>query len=210
MANICSNSITISGDSIQLNQLRKKIKKQDKSLLKEVYFLEHVGYEDYGLYQKPIEISNKGDLQLDFTSKWSPPERALQKLSILYPLLSIEVQYEEPAMEVYGTLKYLGGQCIIDTPMDQESYLSEYNEGYNELVSDIEESKYQDFTSRYLDTMEDLQDDSETCMYPDLIERKILKRLKDKDLPLLVGYEWISKANQTEYENRIKGVKTHD
>ena len=208
MANICYNSMTISGDPVQLNQLRKRIKEQDKSLIEKVYFLEQGEY--YGLFQELSDIKNKGDLQLDFSSKWSPPEEALQKLSVLYPLLSIEVHYEEPAMEVYGTLKYQNGKCIIDTPMDQESYLSEYNEGYKELIRDIEKSKYQDFTSRYRETMEDLQDDPDTCNYPDLIERKILKRIKDKDLPLLVGYIWISKANRIEFENRIKGVKIHD
>jgi len=208
MANICSNYIEISGDQTQLNQLRKRIKEQDESLLEDIYFLKQGDF--YGLVQDSSEIDDEGDIELDCTSKWSPPEEALSKLSALYPLLCIKVRYQEPACDAYGTLEYQDGKCILDTPMDQESYLEEYDETYKELIKDIAESDYKDFTFRYMLTMVDLQDNPETFDYPNLLERKILERVKDEDLPLLVGYTWFSKVNQTEFEKRIKGVKAND
>lgn len=204
MANICSNYIEISGDQTQLDQLRKRIKEQDESLLEEIYFLK----QGDGLVQDPSEIDNEGKIRLDCSSKWSPPEEALSKLSAIYPLLCIQVRYRGTG--AYGILIYQEGNCVLDTPMDQESYVEEFDEAYKELINDIAESDYQDFTSRYLLTMVDLQDNPETFDYPNLIERKILARVKDEDLPLLIGYTWFSKANQTEFEKRIKGVKTHD
>jgi hypothetical protein len=198
--------MTVSGDEKQLALLQSGIVGQDKELLKIFIWFEKGCY--YGLIQELDEIKEAdGDINLDFTTKWSPPETSLLNLSKAYPLLHFNVQYEESGLDVYGVLEYFGGECVSDKPMLCEEYLSEYDEEYIDCVEDIDKSEYKDFLSRYLDeSIETLQDDPQTCRFPALIEKRILKRVKDKDLPLLIGHKWISEDNQEKFESRLKGT----
>lgn len=166
-----------------------------------------LGGHAYGLVNDPADIPEDGDLFLDFTCPWVPPEQALLKLAAAYPACTFQIQYEEPGMAVYGKLTYSGGALVEDNPMGVEDYLDEFDEGYNDLIADIEESEYGVFLQN-LSGIDSLQDDAETCQWPGLVEKHYLKRLKKEDLPLLVNHVWISDTNKTEYERRLKGETT--
>jgi hypothetical protein len=193
--------VTISGKPESIDALRKKIKSQDPILEKE--FIWFQGGAAYGLVDDPTDIPDDGDLSLTFTSKWRPPAEDLETLAQTYPDLNIHVQYEEPACAVYGTLSLSGGVLTEDRDMDTEDYLDEFDEGYNGVIASIEEPEYGEFLQN-LSRIDELEDDSETCSWPGLVEKHYLKRLKDEDLPLLVSHEWISDRNKTEYERRLK------
>jgi len=206
MANICNNSMEITGDKEQLKQLRDIIVAQDREVLEKLFWWFTAG-DYYGLVgdATDIEDSNEDYLGLDFTSKWSPPENDLKSLSAAYPLLRIEVKYEEGGNACYGKLVYLGGVCIEDTPQTYEQWLEENDEVYCEMTEDIKTRDYAEVLSDFIPWLDSLETDENTQRFPDIIERKILERIEDKDLPLLVGHEWYDHTNAQEFEGRLKG-----
>jgi hypothetical protein len=191
----------VAGD---VQKLREQIKRQDPTL-RDLFpwFILEQG-DSYGLVQDPNDIPNDGDLFLDFTCKWVPPFEELLALAKAYPACSFKVRYEESGMNVYGTLAYSGGNLIENILMEEEDYRDAYDEQYNDIIASIEESEYGEFLQN-LKSIDDLVDDPETCMYPGLVEKHYLKRLEDKDLPLLVNHVWLSDSNQKEFERRLKG-----
>jgi hypothetical protein len=202
MANICSNYLTASGDAKQLAELRAKIAEQNAQLLEIFTWFEEGCF--YGLLDDLDEIAEgEGDLSLSFTSKWSPPESELLNLSARFPDLQIHVQYEESAMTVYGTLHYFKGQCTVDNPMEEEAYLLEYNEEFKDLARDIANCPYKRFMKKYVDSLEKLEDEPSLFSFG-LIEKLILARVQDKDLPLLTNHEWIDSDNAQQFETRLK------
>lgn len=199
MANICTCFIDISGKDT--NAIRKLIKEQNKKILEELFGWFLAG-DDYGLIDDPIEIPDAGDLFLTITCKWSPPLDSLEKLSMRYPDCVINVRYEEPGNEVYGVITYTGGDCIDDVNYNMDEYLLEFDEYYAERVENIEKSTYEEFLANLMDTMKLLEEDFYNYY---LLEGRILNRLKDEDLPLLLNYEWFTHIYEETYRERLKG-----
>lgn len=208
MANLCSNYVIIRGDEKILQGLADKITKKDKAFLLEFPLL-CVG-DFYGIYNvwrrfgaRFLDLINPraGELFLDISSKWSPPEKMFQKLSETYPTLTIEVSYEEPAMELYGKLSYENGECTLDQPMDTFDYLMEFNEDFADEVSNIKDSDYKEFKETYLLTTDYRKGFIwESNSY--LLEPLLVERTRDEDLAMLIG----ALDSPELLERKIKGV----
>jgi len=67
-------------------------------------------------------IEKHSDLLVyEFDTPWGPPDKWLQKTSLLYPDLSFTLEYEEPGMAFAGTLHAQGG----DTCDEPREYVNE-------------------------------------------------------------------------------------
>ena len=200
MANLCNCIIEVTGE---VQKLREQIKSKDP-ILKELFpwFIQEPG-DWYGLVNDIDEIPDEGDLLLDFTCPWVPPMDKLLELAQANPACSFRVRYEESGMQVFGMLVYSEGGLIEDISMKEEDYRDAYDEQYNETISDIEDAPYEEFLKNLgdIDTLED----TEACQYPGLVEKHYLKRLEDKDLPLLVNHVWLRNSNKAMFEKRLKG-----
>lgn len=201
MANICSNVMTISGAEKPRGALRKKIVEQDTELLKIFgWFAE----EDYGRVNDLEDIKKEtGDIVIDFTSKWSPPEKDLKVLSEAYPDLTFTVSYEEPGNDLYGKLVFKAGTVPEDTLMNLTEYLLENGTPeFTESAHDIKALAYRKFLKEVGDILDsDYGDPRENW----IVEEMVLKRIKDKDLPLLINYEWSNEDAGNKFKERIKG-----
>lgn len=208
MANICSNSMTITGELSQVNDLRDKIVKQDEGLIKLFTWFETETKPGnaYGLINDLEELAEDegAAISLEYTTKWSPPTDELIALSAAYPELTIENQYEESGMAAYGQHSFKNGECISDRPMTTEEYLLE-DDDFGALIENIKTCTYKKFLKEYLPDMENLEDNDPSFKAPWLVEKYILKRLKNKDLPLLINHVWHNEINQKEFETRLKG-----
>jgi hypothetical protein len=203
MANVCFCYMTINGNAEQLDDLRKKIRDQDKKSLDELFTWFLVG-NYYGLVQDPQEIAESGELCLEFTCKWSPPETELESLAEAYPELTFEVRYEESGCELYGTLSYAEGSLTSDVSYEEDIYLEKFDEEYAEFIQNLDDTPYDKFLEEVLKDLEGIEE-ADTCRYAHLAEEKYLAKMKDEDLPLLINYRWQYGHNKTEYERRLKG-----
>jgi hypothetical protein len=209
MANICSCYMTITGNKESINDLRKKIVVQDEKVLDKLFtwFVSTNNTSHwYGMISDPEDFEfEKSELYIDFTCKWSPPEADLISLSKVYSKLHFNIRYEEPATALYGLLNFHDGQLLEYTSMSEEEYLENYDEEYIEKIGYIEEMDYDEFIKNLSD-IDRLEDISETCRFPGLIEKKYLAKIKDNDLPLLVGRRWYDKENQKALNLRLRGT----
>jgi hypothetical protein len=197
--------MTVSGDAAQLDDLRNKIRAQDKNCLDEL-FTWFLGGNYFGLLNDPADIAETGDLFLDFTCKWEPPTDEIASLSALYSGLIFEVRHEESGNASYGTLTYSEGAVVASETYDEESYLEKYDEEYAEFAQVLDDQPYAEFLDEVLENLECIQE-GDTCRYAHLAERKYLAKMKDQDLPLLINYKWQYSYTKSEYEKRLKGAK---
>jgi hypothetical protein len=213
MANICSNAMTISGNTKALNELRERIYKEDTTLIdeKEGLFTWFEGGCAYGLVNDLEDFAEpaSGGFCLDFTSKWGPPTDELANLARAYPSLNFEVVFEESGNAVYGLLHYHEGRNTNTVYWTEEEYLEGYDENYADALGEVKEGTYKAFLKRYVikGGIDTLEADNCDCRFPPHLERHILKRIQDKHLALIVGHKWLDDDNQKEYETRLKGEK---
>ena len=190
MANICSNSVVITGDKESLKKLRDLINRQDKSLFGETGICDHLESTSapdiaYGL-EDDLPLDGDGFLGLCITSKWAPPEKDFENLTKAFPKLNIEVTYEESAMAVYGKLVYEGGTKVLDQHQEEFDYLMENHEDFADTVEAIKELPYEEFRKDYIVDTE-YKDSPEWMCYGHILEPLLLKRTRRADLPLLIG-----------------------
>ena len=209
MANICSNYMTITGDQTQLNDLLDKIVAQDAGLINIFTWFESQNKPGnaYGLIQDPEELANDkpGEfISLDYTCKWGPPVEDLLALSGAYPKLVFDNKYEESGMGIYGNATYENGVCTLDHAQTPEEYWMD-DEEFGSLIQDINTVPYKKFLKEYIPALETLSDDDPSFRAPEIVEKYILKRMENKDLPLLINHDWLSDKNQKEFETRLKG-----
>lgn len=178
MANICSNSVVITGPLKTIKVLRKRIDEQDPTLVKDPggecgHFETGMAY---GLMDVlPLPDNDSDCISVCITSKWGPPVDDFLNLSKVYPDLTIEIEYEEPAMEVYGKVQYRGGKCTLDQPMKPFEYLSENNEEFADEISFIEDSTAEEFRKTYIEAT-DWRNDPVWESYGCYLEPLLVKR----------------------------------
>lgn len=200
--------MTITGELSQINDLRDKIVKQDEGLIKIFTWFETETKPGnwYGLINDLEELAEDegAAISLEYTTKWNPPTDELIALSAAYPELTIENEYAESGNNVYGEHTFRNGTCIFNRPMTTEEYLLEDGD-FGALIENIKTCTYKKFLKEYLPDMENLEDNDPSYRAPGIVEKYILNRLKNKDLPLLVNHSWHSEDNQKEFETRLKG-----
>jgi len=190
MANICTNEMEITGNKKDIATLNTKIDEQDEELLKLFCWFTDGGLSDYGAF---FIQSTDESINVDFCSKWDFPVEALTNLGAAYPRLKFEAFYEEPAMDVFGKISCINGK-VTNTFLTPLDYYSEYNEDFQAEREHIENLPYSELLSYTL------QDDEYMYSYLDEI---ILKRIKDKDLPLFINYKW--EHCEEKFTSRLQG-----
>ena len=198
MANICSNFIHISGDGDQLEALSKRLKEQDPELLKTVPNFTVSTTSDYGIYTINDVTFEEEVVSFYFGSKNICPIAAIADLSIEYPGLEFDVHFDEPDCEYYGDALIMNGG-YDENEMEEEEYLSKYNDEYIGTKALLESCSYEEFLRDYT---HDNFFDEHPFGYLDKI---VVERIKDKDLPRFINRQWNDKDAEEEYKQRLSG-----
>jgi hypothetical protein len=191
MANICSNTLEISGDTESIKKLYKLIESQDKEFVDEYFFLEKGNY--YGIVEDTIETQAPYDyINLSTTTKWSPPLETLEALSALYPTLEFKIEWEERGCQVFGnaTFKNGIGEVVDQAPLDY--YIDNYGE-VEEEYDRIQRITPEELLKELLDNLlEELSEEIDPPMV--ILQPVIAAKIKEEDLPLLINMEWSPEA----------------
>lgn len=202
MANPCCVFLHIEGNPAQLEELRTKICEQDKDLLDLYCWFGFIGNGDnaYGIVNDIDEFAEEdGEISLDLTIQWDPHLSELSKVSLLFPKLTFSGDYEESGNLLYGEFFITNG-AITDNPVDQETYLFKHDDEFSENIQNIEQAEYiLPYLTERLDNVTDY-------LYEGLIEKHLLKKIKDTDLPLFINRSWCRDENKEEFNRRLKGI----
>lgn len=197
MANICSNYIHIFGNDEQLEALSKRLEEQDPELLKTVPNFTVCSTSDYGIYTLN-DIRFEEEVSFYFGSKYICPLAAITNLSSEYPDLEFNLHFEEAGCEYYGEATISDGSCY-ENQMEEDEYLSKYNDKYIDTKALLESCSYEEFLRDY--THDNFFDE-----YPfGYLDKIVVKRIKDKDLPFFMNREWNDKEAEEEYKRRLSG-----
>ena len=180
MANVCSNSICVTGPKEKLEKLHRKIKNQSDDILS---LCEDFGKgQAYGLF----ELTHNGDsVNILIDSRWS--EVDLSVVSEAYPELEFENEFEEGSCDYYGVSTYEDGSVITEE-LTRFQWLLRNNGDIKAIIEDIQTLPYDQFKEQYLkeDWIDEelLEQDSDW----EYFEPFIAARTEKEDLPLLLGF----------------------
>jgi len=215
MPNFCENTVVITGDTKQIQDLCKRAENKKEGDNKELLFSfekfiptppEFLRGDEWYDGWCEWRITNWGtkrdtifskrewqgqELIYNFDTAWSPPLTFLESLSGMYPRLSIRIMYQEGDNCIYGEATFENGVCVNEKSYSEEEYREAYDEDYKEKKAKILE----------------LSPDELVNSYSHLLEPIALKRIPDRSLPLLITYEWFSDDAQNKFEERMKGTK---
>lgn len=201
MANICSNYITISGDSAQLEALSKRLKEQDPELLKILPNFTINNISDYCINSAEDIDDDGSEINFYFGSKYNCPLNGITELSSEYHELEFQLRFEEAANEYFGTAYICAGSCN-EISMKEIDYLKQYNEEYIDQLLALESTPYEEFIKTY--THDNFFEE-----HPfGFIDRAVVKRIKDEDLALFINREWFDGKAHEEYKQRLTGGST--
>lgn len=205
MANLCSNYVVVTGDKGAVKALYQQIERQDETFLKNYWILTDTDKHncDFGL----SNLQRNSDTEITFSlcSKWSAPTNELLDVSEIYPTLKFVVLYEEPANAVYGRQVYEGGSCEEDEAYTEEQWLEAHDKDYQLEKKRIQELPYEEFVEEYSKWNDEGEaDDEPKYRY---LEKDIVKRIKDEDLPLFISVEWLDEDAAQQYKDRYSNVK---
>jgi hypothetical protein len=198
MANICNNYIHISGDEGQLEALSTRLRDQDPKLIKTVPNFMVQPTSDYCIYSLNDIRFEKEVVSFCFGSKHKCPLNAIADLSTEYPDLEFNVHYEEVDCEYYGDALIVNGG-YGENEMEEEEYLSKYNDEYIGTKALLESCSYEEFLRDYT---HDNFFDEHPFGYLDKI---VVERIEDKDLPLFINRQWNDMDAEEEYKLRLSG-----
>lgn len=203
MANICSNLITISGDTSQREALLKRLLDQDQALIDTVPNFTIDDANDYTIQDRENISDNCGEITFSFGSKWNCPLEEIEALSTEYPDLEFNVTFEEGGNDYYGTAYIQDGSCN-ETMMDAVDFVEAYNVDYINQRDEMLNMPYDKFLESYTH-------DNEFDEFPfGYLDRHIVKQIKTKDLPKFINRSWYDKKAEAEYKRRMAGGSTKE
>jgi len=219
MPNWCYNNLEINGDEKSIRALRERaVEKDEKGNINIFSFEKFVPtppeklkdgdwYDwrcaNWGTKWNTDEPSFGSDenrydyLAYNFDTAWSPPVEFIEKLSGMYPSLTFKMTFEEGGCEIYGEVTYENGECTDQKEYTWEQWL-EQNEDYMAFKEEVME-----MTSEQ--AIKALEEHSNDIEHWSPIEKLILSKIEDKDLPLLINHDWFD-CND-EYIERMKKPK---
>lgn len=198
MANICTNYLTISGDTSQREALLKRLLDQDQALLDTVPNFTIDNANDFSINDREDIYDNCGEIYFHFGSKWNCPLEDLETLSTEYPDLEFNVRFDEGGADYYGTAFIQDGSCN-ETMMEAVDYIEAYQVDYIEERDEMLEMSYDKFLESYTHG-------NEFDEYPfGYIDRHIVKRIKKKDLPKFINRKWFDDEAEAEFKRRLAG-----
>lgn len=202
MSNICGNYLEISGSDNQLEALYKSLKAQEPALLETVPNFEINVKSDYCIYDEDSCTRDEdGDICLSFGSRNSPPLEEITSLSSEYPDLEFKLNYEEGGCCLFGEAFIQDGSCN-ENELEEREYCEKYNANYQEELEALNNCSYEEFLEKY--THDNFFDEHPYAF----IDRNIVDRIKQKDLPKFISREWMDNDAHEEYKRRLAGGST--
>lgn len=211
MANICSNDLTITGDKTQLKRLYELITDQDETLLEKFCWFNDAN-GGYGLenLDEITEYFPQGSISLAISSKWGPPTDDLASVSEDYPDLVFIIKYSEPSMEIFGQTTICAGQITEHIDYDPYDWYIENYEDCGAEAENIKTMDYDEFIEEYVKPGH-FQETAEQIIGGWLLEKDMVNRVKDEDLPLMMNFKFMTIQAKELFNKRIKGEKiTHE
>jgi len=197
MANVCSCYMRVEGCKSELKELQKLIERQKPEFLDMFWFFTEESAGGYGLF----DFENWDDyLSISIAVKWDPPLSEFNNLSTLFPGLTFTVNYEEPGCNIFGVATIRNG-AVLEEKKDPYDYYSEFAEFQN-AIGEIEDLPYDEYLKKYVEPG-DIVDVEIDCPAAEYLERHIVERIKEEDLPLLINYEWGNEGGK-HYKQRLK------
>lgn len=195
MANICMNDMLITGDADKVKALDDDFKALPESLL-EIFPWARTG--GYGICYREWRDDV---LAIGFDSKWSPPTDNMEDLSAKYQV-TIEASWKEPGNEVYGKATFMPEGTHDYTDLTPEKYLEEYNQEYARLKKQIQDTPYEEFLEEHAAPIDWEEIDGGQPEFEGL-EKLIVARIKDEDLPLFMHVRWNDREATESLKQRI-------
>ena len=194
MANVCSNSMTITGSRPKLKDLYDRIHMADETLIKKYFFLDSSNY--YGISSISLEETY---LYIEFDTKWSPPDDEIESLSKEYHTLTFCNRYEESGMEIYGEDSIKNGEYTERISYTPLQWYEDNDTDFIHEKNKLDEMEYDEFLKTY--SLEYFEE------YPyTMLEIYIVSRIKDKDLPLFMAVDWADTVAKNNFKKRLQGV----
>ena len=139
MANICWNSLDIRGERVSevVEILKPHFTSKEQFLFTllvgvntELDAIDNWGCKDVPMSVVHLEENEDGSVNISFDSKWSPPTKFVEKLSVSFGLLSV-MTYSESGADFYGTqtVQPNGDNIEVDYEYRQGMFIFD-NEGY--------------------------------------------------------------------------------
>lgn len=204
MPNWCSNYLEISGKKETLLKFKNKASGKGKGLS----FNNFVPIPNESTINKSrkawgtkwdasdVYVSMNNTLNYSFSTAWSPPIQFLISVSTLYPHLKFKMSSEEPGCEIYFEIIIEDG-FIKENYLSEEEYKVKYDENYSYYLNDIKQCSYKKIIKSLIQNEEDNGENYH------LLEVHALNRVKNKDLPLFIGRDWLNGDSKKIFEKRI-------
>lgn len=139
----------------------------------------------------PEEIDE--GLRFIFSTAWCPPVSWLEHAASLYPRLTFTLHWEE---EDAGRVTFCFEEGIEeDIGLSPHEFKMQFNEDYRSEYEFITTGDYKEVRDKYLEH-DDLYE------WPEL-DKFLLDRLEQRDLPLFIQYEWGSLEDK--FREKLKG-----
>jgi len=132
----------------------------------------------------------KGGYRFRFDTAWSPPDKWLIKTAELFPSLEFKDWWIDEGGGA-GIIT-LHGETWEDERIPDEDWLIKFNPEYRKEYKFITRGKYDSVIEEYTKNNESSR-----------LSRHLLDRIKDKDLPLFLEFEWYGEMEENFY-NRLK------
>jgi len=158
MANICTNTITFSGED--LSPIRNLIQEIQEAEENNVGWLPE-GYKgEYGHYLFDVDITDHDDeIVISCWTKWSPPIEEMMYLC-KQTNVNVNIHYEEMGMGLYGVCGYNSSKdefedvCLDDDDINRIQY-DEENDTYT-LDGNPIESDYEEYENMLIEKLKQL------------------------------------------------------
>jgi len=151
----------------------------------------------WGAYDAQQVESIKDGLRFRFNTAWCIGYLWLEKTSKLYPTLTFTTHWQDEGGGS-GKTVFRNGQCMMNRKMNDHDFNMAFNERYRETYEEITTLPYDEFIQEYVTNNKELEWYS--------LDLEIIKRVKDKDLPLTFSLELYGEAKELR-DNRLKGLK---
>ena len=158
MANICTNTITFSGED--LSPIRNLIQEIQEAEENNVGWLPE-GYKgEYGHYLFDVDITDHDDeIVISCWTKWSPPIEEMMYLC-KQTNVNVNIHYEEMGMGLYGVCGYNSSKdefedvCLDDDDINRIQY-DEENDTYT-LDGEPIQSDFEEYENMLIDKLKQL------------------------------------------------------
>ena len=129
-----------------------------------------------------------------YSTAWSPPLPWIQKTSKMFPSLTFEIAASDEGGDYYIENTYKNGVIIERDNMSSYDWRMKYEDSFKETVDSIFNVPYEEGIL-YISKLGEID-------YS--LEDKLIKHIKDEDLPLFINFSWQSESAKELYLNRIK------